>query len=1077
MIYSRVVMLRPFVALTGLCLCALLSAHAAPALTLGGQRVEQRVAPVGLDTPTPRFSWQLQGSTPGLRQTAYQVQVALSPNDFDAPGKKLAWDSGWIASDQSHLVAYAGEALRSSTAYFWRVRIKNESATPSAWSEPARWVTGLLDPATEFTASWIGYDEPDPQTPHGTDWFELNNAEWICHPAIKPRKDSLATYRTTVTLPADVRRVMVGMECNFTGQLALNGIELLQGGRMDLPSYLDVTPWVQPGANALTVRVDECTHTTHSGLLVALRIEHADGKISRAFSDGHWEAALAPDGAWQPVKVLGKPGAPNQTGQGKGPLEKPAFGSHVFSPPAVYLRREIELTQPVRFAVFHGTAQGLYDLHVNGRLLTPAGFQPGWTQFEKRTAYVSTDVTAALVPGRNTLGAVLADGWFRGHLLWFGRERFGDKLRFAGRLDVEYADGSRASFLTGPTWQASYGPIRQSDIMNGEIYDARLEQPGWNRTGFDARAWHPVVVSEPQLKGFALRAYPTDPVRPEAELPPRALTEPKPGVHVVDFGQNFAGWTRLKVKGRAGQTVYLRFGEDLNPDGTVYTANLRGVNPADRYICRGGAEETWEPRFTYHGFRYVEIIGLTEKPTADTLTGIVAHSGGPITSTFDSSSPMLNRLYQNVQWSQRSNYFETMTDCPQRDERYGWVGDAHFFLASSAYNQNGASFFTKWFEDCVDTQKANTGNISNGAPGNKPGAGNAQLDWSAAMMITPWTIWQRYGDARPILTYYPQLRHYMTQWEKLIDQLTDNPAVGKKDASYRIIGDWVSLEKGTTREFIGRVMGYQLSQQMVDCARLAGNTADEATFTRLAARYREEILRLHLKPDGKVTGDTQCAYAYLTRLGLYEPAQAAAIREQFRRRMETDRFTVQTGFHGTGHLLPGLSAMGLDDLAARTLLNEAGPGWGAMVRRGATTIWERWESKDDAGKYFAPQMNSFNHYTFGGCGEWMMGYLVGLRPAEPGFKLVRVEPVIAPGLTHAAGRFETPYGPISNRWERQAGRITMHLRIPPNSGARVILPATAQQLTHQGQSAEAPAIDGRPTLTVESGDHVFTWTE
>lgn len=1029
--------------------------------------VEHRVEPVGIDLPKPRFSWKLIGTGSGLRQTAFQLQVVRGST------KEMVWDSGWVESDQSHLVPYQGSPLQSSADHFWRVRIKDDQGQETPWSKSARWVTGLLNVPDEFGASWIGFDELNTDVPHGKDWFALNKAQWVCHPSQKARKDSIADYRTSIEIPADAVSATVAMECNFSGQLSVNGAELLQGGRMGLPSYLDVTPWIKPGKNEISVHVNECNHRDHAGLLVELRIEQKDGKIERFFTDGSWESKQARDKQWSPVRVLGYPGEKNTTGQGKGTLHLPKFGSSVFSPPAVFVRKEINLKQGVRFAVFHGTAQGLYDLHINGQRISPAGFQPGWTQFEKHTSYVSFDVTPALQSGANALSAILGDGWFRGNLLWSGRERFGDQIRFAGQLDVEYMDGSRETFLTDKSWKASFGPILQSDIMNGEIYDARREAEGWSSPGFDDSKWKSVVAQrgigfQPvnatrqagSLSHGLLRAHPTDPVRPELELKPQAIKQPKPGVYVIDFGQNFAGWTRLQVSGAEGQTIYLRFGEDINADGTVYTANLRGINSADRYICRGGGgSEIWQPTFTYHGFRYVEIHGLRAAPTNETLTGIVAHSGGPITSSFDSSSPMLNRLYKNIQWSQRSNYFETMTDCPQRDERYGWTGDAWFFLASSAYNQNAASFFDKWFEDCVDTQNPKSGNISNGAPGNKPGAGNASLDWSAAMMVTPWTLWQRYGDTRAIEEHYDDLRLYMTQWEKLIDQLSGRPARGKrgKGGNYKIIGDWVSIEKGTSKEFVGRILGWKLSRMMVDFAGIVGNTEDEKTFAALAERYRKQILDLHLQSDGKVTGDTQCAYAYVARLGLFESKQEQRLREQFHKRMESDEFTVRTGFHGTGQLLQGLTEIGLIDDAARTIFNEKGPGWGAMVQRGATTIWEHWDGKKADGSFYPPKMNSFNHYTFGGCGEWMMGYLVGLRPETPGFKTIRVEPVIIPGLDFAEGSFESPYGTVSNRWKRTGDTIAMQLVVPPNSSARVIVPS--------GET------------TVGSGTHQFTWKQ
>ncbi len=1040
--------------------------------------VENRDSPVGIDALKPRFSWRLQGSANGLRQTAYQIEVRRTGDEASPPD----WDSGWVVSDQSHLVPYAGKPLVSSTPYFWRVRIRNEAEAISPWSKPSRWVTGLLNVDEELKADWIGHDIPHPATPNGDEWFNIKSALWICHPKLPTGRDSTAFYRTTINIPNDFTRVMLGMEANFSAQLFVNGIELLQGGRFGtVPSYLDLTPWIRPGSNRFAFRVNQAEHRDHRGLIASVRIEQSDGQTSHFFTDETWETTMKPVNLWGsgkspkedwiPVEVIGKPGEPITVGKNPGNLLSPKFDSRLFSPPAVYLRKEIEMTKPVRFAVFHGTAQGLYDLHVNGRRLTPTGFQPGWTQFEQHTSYVSTDVTAALKSGRNALGAVLADGWFRGHLLWFGRERFGMTTRFSGQLEVEYTDGTRDSFRTDPTWKASYGAIQQSDLLNGEIHDARLEQSGWDEVGFADQSWNPVTSTpRPAKAEFQQRAHPTETVRVEQELKPKSITEPYPGIHVVDFGQNFAGWARLKVTGKPGQTIYLRFAEDIDADGTIYTANLRGANPADRYICKGGGVEIWEPRFTYHGFRYVQIVGLSERPDQGTLTGMVAHSGGPITSRFDSSSPMLNRLYQNIQWSQRSNYFETMTDCPQRDERYGWTGDAHFFMATSAYNQNGASFFNKWFQDCIDTQNPKTGNISNGAPGNKPGAGNAQLDWSAAMMITPWTIWQRYGDPQPIIDNYAALRLYMTQWEKFADQVNQFESRGKGPAPYKIIGDWVSIEKGTTKEFIGRVFGHMLSQHMAAFAEIAGKPDDVRRFTDLADHFRSEIIRKHVADDGTVTGDTQAAYAYISRYKLYDQARESLVREKFQQRMGADKHGVRTGFHGTANLLQGLSAIGLDHDAAMTILNEEFPSWGNMIQRGATTIWEHWDSKNEDGTFPSPKMNSFNHYTFGGCGEWMMGHLVGLRNGSPGFKSIRVTPTIVPGLTWVAGSFESPYGTVSNRWERKNGRVVMNLVVPPNCIATINLTTSARNITHQGD----------PVFSLEnigSGAHEITWRE
>jgi alpha-L-rhamnosidase len=378
----------------------------------------------------------------------------------------------------------------------------------------------------------------------------------------------------------------------------------------------------------------------------------------------------------------------------------------------------------------------------------------------------------------------------------------------------------------------------------------------------------------------------------------------------------------------------------------------------------------------------------------------------------------------------------------------------------------------KWFQDCVDTQNDKNGNISNGAPGYKPGGGDAQLDWSAAMMITPNAIWQSFGDAQPIFQHYDALRRYMTQWEKLIGQINDFEAKDKKGASpYKIIGDWVALEKGTTREFIGKVMGYIISKQMIDFATITKHTTDVATFTNLAAQYKASIIAKNIQPNGIVDANTQCAYAYVARYGLYNAEQKELIKQQFKNRIIADNYSVLTGFHGTGNLLQGLTTIGLVNEASKIITNEKSPSWGGMVKRGATTIWERWDGKDDDGNFFSPYMNSFNHYTFGGCGEWMMGFLVGLQVQEAGFKTIRVEPTIIPDLNWVSGSFQSPYGTISNKWERKDGKITMSTSIPSNTTALIVFPQNSKKIMLNNKSIVIP----KTGLTIGSGNYQFSW--
>lgn len=1049
-------------------------AQSATGTTIGGQLVEHRIAPIGIDVPNPRFSWQLMGTTPGLRQTGYQIQVTSG-----APNGPVMWDSGWVVSDQSHLIAYAGTLLKSSSSYYWRVRIQDENGTASAWSDWTRWVTGYLNPATEFSADWIGASQPSPAAPSGTGWFSIDQAQWIS--VANPVNGSVGSYRKKFVLPANTSRVSIAPLVNSRGMLFMNGVEVFRGmniGAFDLPRYLDITPCIHSGTNVLALQVAENDTGKHPGVLVSMRIEQSDGTVTRIFTDGSWEATTnsvmlwgnneQPSDNWKPVAVLGLPGAKNTTGQGDANLILPVYGDKSFMPPPTYLRKEITLSKPVRMAVYHGSAQGLYDLYVNGQRLTPTGYNPGWTQYDKHTDYVSTDVTPALKTGANALGVVLADGWFRGNLLWVGRQNFGKDLWISGQLEVEYTDGSHDTFRTDSTWKAGYGPILQSDTMNGEIYDARLEQPGWANAGFAEQGWNPAAVMPRSADGkFNTQiAHQTDPVAVEMELAPQTITQTKPGVYLVDFGQNFGGWVRLNVKGSAGQMIYLRMGEDLNSDGTLFTENLGTINPSELYICKGGGGvETWEPRFAYCGFRYVQVAGLTEAPTTDTFTGIVAHSGGPITSTFDSSSPLVNRMFQNVLWSQRSNFFEIMTDCPQRSERFGWNGDAHFFMPSAVYNQNNASFFIKKFQDCLDTQKS-SGEIGNGSPGHNPGAGgNAALDWGAVLMSVPWEVWQRYGDPQPIIDNYDSLKAYMGLWQNFADAVDNN-------GDYRIIGDWLSSEAHPSKAFLGRVFGYQLSTQMAAFAKLAGKPADEVTFTNLAAHFADEVRSMHIAADGTATGDMETSYANIGSTGLYTPQQKPAVMDKFQQRLATDKYGVYCGFNGVGKLLPALTSMGLIKEASKVLVNTNYPGWGNMVSLGATTTWETWGAKTAPGVYSGKSMN---HFTFAGYGEWLMGNLVGLRAESPGYKVVHVEPTVIPDLSWASASFMTPYGVVSNRWDKQAGGISMDLTVPPNSSANVVFPLDALDITQQGQPVTGTNVNGQVNLAVESGLHHFFW--
>ncbi|MGB0257957.1 MAG: family 78 glycoside hydrolase catalytic domain, partial [Coraliomargarita sp.] len=405
--------------------------------------------------------------------------------------------------------------------------------------------------------------------------------------------------------------------------------------------------------------------------------------------------------------------------------------------PAPQLRKEFELKGAVARATMYVTAQGFAEMHLNGKRVGDEYFMPGWTDYRKRIYYRTYDVSSMLEPGANALGAILGDGWFRGNISIKGQNQYGKHIRVKAQLQIDYADGSSELVLTDPSWKAAFGPILESDMQGGETYDARKEMPGWDRAGFDASNWHAVNVGSALSENPLIQAYPGVPVRKTRELPTLQLSEPQPGKFVFDLGQNFSGWIRLKVKGDAGEKIVMRFGEMLNADGTVYTENLRSARATDTYICKGEGEEVWEPHFTFHGFRYVEMTGLSRKPSPEMVTGIVVHSDAPMTSSFECSNPMLNQLHSNIVWGQLSNYLDVPTDCPQRDERLGWTGDTQVFIRSGCYHQDVSAFFTKWNIDLMDTQNG-AGTFGNQAP---VFHGHGSPGWADAGVICPWTIY------------------------------------------------------------------------------------------------------------------------------------------------------------------------------------------------------------------------------------------------------------------------------------------------------------------------------------------------
>ncbi|MGB2967943.1 MAG: glycoside hydrolase family 78 protein, partial [Phycisphaerae bacterium] len=693
-----------------------------------------------------------------------------------------------------------------------------------------------------------------------------------------------------------------------------------------------------------------------------------------------------------------------------------------------HLRKAFAVERPVRRATVYATALGLYELRLNGRRVGRDRFTPGWTDYHTRCYYRTYDVTDLLRDGENVVGAILAPGWYAGHVGLVGPHVYGRTPWLLAQLEIEYADGSTETVATDKSWRAAEGPIVETDLLMGETHDARREVPGWDGPGFDAADWAPV-----DLKGrmdAEIGASPGVPVRVHEEMAPARMTQPKPGAWVFDFGQEFPGWVRLKVRGRAGEKVVLRFAEMLEPDGTVHTANLRSAKCTDAYVLRGGGEEVWEPRFTYRAFRYVEVTGWPGEPGPDALVGVVAHSAVPRAGAFECSNPLLNRLQENVVWTQRANFLEVPTDCPQRDERLGWTGDAQIFIRTATYNADAAAFFAKWLVDLGDAQRAD-GAFPDVAPlGLWHGAGTAA--WGDAGTICPWTCYEVYGDVRFLERHYGGMVRWV-EYLKANSRGLLRPAEG--------YGDWLSIQADTPKDVLATAYFALSTRLTAKAAAVLGRENDREKYEALFEDIQAAFNKAYVAGDGRIKGDTQTGYVLALQFDLLpDDLRRRAARHLVEDIKKRDTH-LSTGIVGLKDLMTVLAKIGEDDVAYQLLLNDTFPSWGYEIKHGATTIWERWNGWTEEKGLHDPGMNSFCHYAFGAVGEWLFSTVAGIEAAAPGFKRIVVRPRPGGGLEWTRAQYESVHGLVASAWKVEGKGLAISVTIPANTTAEVHVPA------------------------------------
>ena len=1077
--------------------------------------VDYMTTPLGLDVSQPRFSWKMESERYGQAQSAYRLVVE------EAATGRVSWVSEPVPSDLSVGVVYRGEALKPCTRYNWTVTVwdsAQDSVAASSWFE-----TGLMDSGWSG-AQWISSGQPH---------FSKYRSQYVIDydlqlPADSPEADFLFGWQDSTTF---VRAQL----CREGGQPVLALHHRAFG--VDTCDWKHVLKGILPaGAHAWNPHV-------------TLRIvahDYAAGYKIWPSVDGHllvkepvviW---IYPAGERKPLCRFNQVGFCQPEGADATfsnlRVTERVWNSTLYNNPEAYavkggetkllspaeesgapmLRKSFKVSKPLAAARLYTTARGIYEYEVNGQRMADDWFNPGSTDYRFRILYSTYDITPLLKRGDNAIGAQLGAGWysdFTGFATGW-QDQFGTELSLLAKIVLTYTDGTQETIVSDDSWRVfNAGPILSDSFQNGEDYDARREVNGWSTARFDDSAWTAATVVEAPADSVAIQYYIGSPVQTQQVLQAVAVSEPKPGVFVYDMGQNMVGVPRIRLQGARGKEVTFHYGEMVYPEevpedplppltaavyaerkGLAYTDNYRGALSTDHYILKGGGVETFQPHFTFHGFRYIEIHGLDKALPLESVEGLVLHSVGQQLSGFETSDADVNRLYQNIVWGQRGNFLSIPTDCPQRDERMGWTGDAQVFVRAATYNMNVDPFFTRWFHSVRDIQ-GEDGSYCDFIPkvGNPPygsSKGGGALGWMEAGVIIPWQLYLQYGDVRFLREHYDSMVAYMEYLQKR--------AVGdiQPGSGY---GDWVAVEHTNSPLTNTAYYAYD-ALLMAKMAAALGHHADEAHWQELYARIKKAFNREFVGPDGVtkesrhvppynewIAGDadssfkanTQTSYVVPLQADLFDESHKALAVQNLVGNVAAHGYTLTTGFIGTPYLNLVLSKNGYDTVAYELFEQRAYPSWLYPVLQGATTMWERWNSYTIKRGFGPVDMNSFNHYSFGAIEEWMFSYMLGIQPVEedPGYHHFVLAPRIGGSFEFVRGHYDSVYGRIESAWAWQEdGRMQFDFTVPANTTASLTLPLEEDSTVEVSVGAEhAQAIGEQPGRCYElpSGRYRF----
>lgn len=1073
---------------------------AAPAMAQQGlvvsrTTVEALDEPLGLDAPRPRLSWTLASASGkrGARQAAFHV-LAASTADRLARDQGDLWDSGRVESGQSLLVEYGGRALASRQQVHWKVRVWDEEGRRSAWSRPASWTMGLLA-RSDWKGAWIGSGTPRPPLPDPAT-LRIGHASTPALSSEDPETvvvdlGGVTTIDGVQLYPA--RRFVVGpWIVHDTGYLFPRRFRVdvsLSPGFEEATTVVDRTAADEPNPGIVAPRFDFPATDARFVRLTVTRLRTFEARTHgfalaelAVWRSGQNVAHGASVTASRPLSGTGW--SPAYLTDGRTRSESP-YPEH----PVTMLRREFSAPKAVRRATLYATALGLYEVRLNGEQVDGRRLAPEWTSYESHVQYQVYDVTSQVRRGANVVAALLAEGWYAGRVLTQPKVPT-VAPRLLAQLELEFVDGSTQLVVTDDQWRSlDDGPIRFAGIYDGEVVDRRKAVRGWDASGVPSGAWAAVTV-EPIGESPRLVAQVSPPIRVLEERRPVDVHATSPGVYVFDFGQNVVGGLRLRVRGRSGEELLLRPAERLNPDGTPFF-NLKGGTSAVRYTFAGDddPDEVYESTFTYFGFRYVEARGFGAPPSADALTALVFNTASATTGSFSSSDPRLDRLMDAIGWTIRGNLMGVPTDCPQRDERLGWMGDVQAAADTLPMFMDVQAPLARWFRDVRAAQDADGrfGDMSPQVFG--AGAFYGSPGWGDTGVIVPWAVYVHYGDRRVIEESYPAA----VRW---VDWVTRSAP----DLIWRATGpgDWLNGDRvffdtyprsggAVAHELFATAFFAHSTDLVARMASVLGRTEDVAKYRALHARIKEAFAKAFVGDDGLVQGDTQAGYTLALHFGLVpEAARARALARMVEALKPYDGH-LSTGIQATHRLMLELSRGGRHDVAMSLLARRTPPSWGYMLDKGATTIWERWDGWVD-GRDTQPDwmgwMNSFNHVAFGAVGEWVWREVVGLAPDEqaPGYERFRVAPRPGYGLSVVNARFASPRGDIGVSWSNTGKSFSLRVDVPVNSVATVVLPATdpmgvresGTQLESAGCRGGARVVAEGVACEVGSGRYEFT---